>query len=173
MKSMNGILGTIIIALCIALLGAGCKKDEGGKDEVGTGPGGTADYGSFTINGAGYTNKQVTLVYVSGGLYSGETSIVGAGLSGADTVTFGLTFKGSSTGTRTWSDTTFASVQVHTGSGTRYFISLDGRGTTSISSYGNVGGTIVGTFSGQLIDLSLVTDTITVSNGSFSAIRTQ
>ncbi len=139
--------------------------------------GGGVGSGSFIIDGAGYTNATATLGDVLGGLYTGgtgpETSIGGAGTVGADSVHLEIYFPGApGTGKQVWSDSSGISVQITQGSTMKFYISLDGQGSTNITAYGAVGGDIVGTISGKLFGL-VASDTLTVSGGVFTAHRFQ
>ncbi len=141
--------------------------------------GGGGGSGSFVINGAGYSNVNVNITSAAGGLYSGgtgpETAAGGYGLAGSDTVTFEIYFPGSATGAHPWNDSSGFSFQIRSGTSVKTFISRDGGGSTIIDTYGSVGGNITGTMAGRMFGgvFPSFTDSLTVSSGSFTAIRTQ
>lgn len=169
--------GTVVLLLfCITLIFNSCSKDDG---TTGPGDGVNTGLGSagFTVNGGGYNNRTFSFSVASGGFNPDENlTVIGAILSSStDSVYLAITFPGNQTGTFTWSDSAgicfwyYGADTVH-----KYFCFYDSSGSTTVSSYGVVGGYISGTFSGKLIGGTIpytTLDTVTISNGSFSAKR--
>lgn len=176
--SSKTFLNLLTIAI-ILLLSAGlmsCKKDSG-PTNPGTDPGPTQYTTSFTLNGGGFNNRTITLQNTVGG-YDADDNISGigvAGISGSDSVSFALIFPGSSTGSFPWNDTTsYGLIIIGQTINQNMYVTLMGQGSTTVTGYGNPPtGQITGTFSGKFAQVAQSPDTITVTNGSFKALRVQ
>ena len=144
-----------------------------GEGSGGGGGGGGGGTTGLTLNGGGFTNQTFTLSNAYGGLASGITSIGAARIVSGDTLYLELGFTGSGAGSYPWGSTSTAFVMHSTPGSLKEFFSTPGSGTTTVTSYGSVGGNIVGTFSGKLYLVPGGTDSVTVTNGTFSALRVQ
>jgi hypothetical protein len=125
---------------------------------------------TLTLNGAGYSNRTVTLGNGIAG-YSISDTLTAVQFSGKvdnDSLYFSVVFKGNQTGTINWNDENGAIIYRTTSSGNYFYIGIT-QGTTTVSSYGVVSGKIEGTLSGKLIEASSLAE-LNIS-GSFSAIR--
>jgi hypothetical protein len=125
---------------------------------------------TITLNGAGYTNKSVTL---SNGLaeYSIPDTMTALQFSGKvdnDTLYFAILVKGNNTGTYNWDDENGTVIYRITSTGNYTYVGVT-QGSTTISSYGGVTGKIEGTVNGKLIEVSSLNE-LNIS-GSFSAVR--
>ncbi|MDI6767779.1 MAG: hypothetical protein QME52_13240 [Bacteroidota bacterium] len=171
----NFLTGRVMFVLFTILIFGACKEESSSP-----GPDNGTNVGlataSLIINGSGYINRTFSFS-VATGVHSpveNETGIAAGLSSGTDSVALVIVFPGNQTGTFGWSDTTVVGLFVYgTGGIQKTFTSYDGSGSTTVSSFGAVGGFISGTFSGKLIGGTPpnTTDTVTVSNGSFSAKR--
>lgn len=146
---------------------AGCSKDSNNPVDPGTVVKAEA---TLTLNGAGYTNKSVTL---SNGIcaYSPTdtvTAIQFAGKVDNDSLYFSIIFKGNQAGTITWNDENGAIIYRTTSTGDFGYIGIT-QGSTTVSSYGAVNGKVEGTISGKLIETTTQAE-LNIS-GSFSAVR--
>ncbi|HEX9250733.1 MAG TPA: hypothetical protein VF870_00750 [Ignavibacteriaceae bacterium] len=125
---------------------------------------------TLTLNGAGYSNRTVTLGNGIAG-YSISDSLTAVQFSGKvdnDSLYFSVVFKGNQTGTINWNDENGAIIYRTTSGGNYFYIGIT-QGTTTVSSYGAVSGKIEGTLSGKLIEASSQAE-LNIS-GSFSAVR--
>jgi hypothetical protein len=135
-----------------------------------------ADY--FTINGGPFKNTVVSFKTVtsSSGYYDTVTHVTNLVVSGAsgDSLNLGylITFDGTKTGTLTVGTGSnfieISTTSVNNASNVNLY-SSDASGLLNIASYNNVGGKIVGTFSGGF-NLN-GSDIYTVSNGNFNVPR--
>jgi len=121
----------------------------------------------LTLNGAGYTNKAVTL---SAGIsaYSISDTVTAIQFSGKadnDSLYFIIVLKGNQTGTVNWNIDNGAILLKNSSSA---YIG-ETQGTTTVSSYGAVNGKVEGTISGKLIEQSSQAE-LNIT-GSFSAVR--
>lgn len=133
--------------------------------------GGTA---SLTLNGAGFTNQTFNLSRAYSFYQSGITGVGAQRVAAGDSVYLVITFPGSTTGTFSWIDTSGVFLARNTPGSRRSFFSQPGSGTTVVSAYGSVNGNVVGTFSGKLYEFTgAVLDSVTVTNGAFTAARVQ
>jgi hypothetical protein len=167
---------TLIFAGIVAVLlaSSGCKKSESTTSPQG--PSSTSGTASFTLNGAGFSNASFTVSDL-GGVFSPSdnmTTILGSSASAADTLLLGIIFPGSSTGTFGFISDSIG-VIITSEATSSAFVSQTGSGQITVTAYGNVGGNIAGTFSGKLYGWTQLQqlDSVTVSNGSFNAIRYQ
>ena len=157
--------------VAVLLFSPGCKKSETATGPAGSGSAsGTA---SFTLDGAGVSNQTFSMSNVSGFFSTNDnaTSIVGVGVSGADTINMVIAFPGSTTGTFQF-DVSSAGMVLINSSG--IMTSGTGNGQIAVTAFGAVGGSVTGTFSGRLYELDLsmgIVDSAQVSNGSFNATR--
>ena len=160
-------------AVAIGLAGfiySGCGDDNsspaGGTTQT------TSGTASFTLNGAGFSNQSFTVSGVIGGFEDNQTGLAGGNPSAENQAVLNIGFPGSSTGTFQFNnDDTGIGVSLGSGASTRSFESISGTGQVVVTTYGNVGGNVVGTFSGKLYGgSSTALDTVTV-NGSFNAQR--
>jgi hypothetical protein len=171
MKSIPPLI--LVSSLIVFLFFSGCKKAESttGPTGPGTATGGTA---SFTLNGAGFSNQTVNIALLVGGfsVSNNMTGVAGSSVGAADTTWLTMAFPGSSTGTFQFSDTVGVVIRRGGGSSARMFVNGLGGGQIAVTAYGSVGGNITGSFSGRLYDVTLSgIDSVSVSNGSFSALR--
>lgn len=157
----------LFLLLLLTLFWIGCGKDNGTGPVVDTNPTGTM---TFTLNGGGFTNKAITLKTAIARYDVEEqmTAIFAAGVLETDSIVCGLVFPGNRTGTFVWStpENGFGIVL------SQQNVYLPLSGTTTVSSYGPVGSTVSGSFSGKIIRMGTY-DTVTVSNGQFSARHIQ
>ncbi|RJP71476.1 MAG: hypothetical protein C4539_04970 [Ignavibacteriales bacterium] len=170
MKISYRILSLVFV---FAVLIAGCKKDDSNPTGTDT-TGGTY---SITLNGDGFSNKQVTINSAAGG-YSTTNDVTGITLSCSDNIMVTLVSPGKQTGTFNFSvDETSSDIitglllVINAGTtSTKTYGVKSGSGTITISSYGSVGGQIKGSFTGKIYDVTSPTTEVTIS-GSFSATR--
>lgn len=171
--------------LTVSGIGAGSAsvtvRDSSGAATVSlpisvTTPGGGSGSASFTLNGGPFNNRTSTLTEVRGAYIPADraTGIYGRGISGSDSVYLYILFMGNQTGTFPWTDSTGVALLVGTGTTALGYESVEGRGQVVVTAYGSVGGNITGTFSGRMFGGGAAgADSVTVSNGSFSAVRLQ
>ncbi|MDP2365531.1 MAG: hypothetical protein Q8M94_17405 [Ignavibacteria bacterium] len=155
------------VLLVTILVFAGCSK-ESNNPVV---PPVVVAEAKLTLNGAGYTNKAVTL---SNGLsaYSLSDTVSIIQFSGKvdnDSLYFAIIFKGNQPGTFNWNDDNGAIIFRTTSTGNFTYIGIS-QGTTTVSSYGAVNGKVEGTISGKLIEATSQAE-LNITNGSFSAVR--
>ena len=170
----NTAVCVLFVALIVVFNSSGCNKTDST-----TNPGGNnnALQGSvsFTLNGAGFTNQSFSISGFLGGYSTSDkmTGLAGSSATTGDSTMLELVFPGTSTGTFSFfADSTGVAISRGTGSSTRAFVSGQGGGQIVVTSYGAVGGSIVGTFSGKLYEVKNTgLDSVTVSNGSFNAMR--
>lgn len=171
---MKNIASSILAgSLILFLFLSGCKKSDTATNPTGPGTttGGTA---SFTLNGAGFSNQNFSIAGVVGGfsVKDNMSGIAGASVSAGDTTWLAIAFPGSSTGTFQFGDTVGMVINRGAGSSAHAFVNGIGGGQIIVTAYGGVGGNITGSFSGKLYSLTQTAlDSLTVSNGSFSALR--
>jgi hypothetical protein len=130
----------------------------------------TSAEANIVLNGAGYTNKSITL---SNGLcgYSipdTTTVVYFNGTNDGDSLHLYIVFKGNHTGTINWDQDNGSELYKNTSSGYLTFIGIS-QGTTTVNTYGAVGDKIEGNINGKLIESTSQTE-LTIS-GSFSAVR--
>jgi hypothetical protein len=163
----------VAILLVVLLLSAGCSKKDSATNP--TGPGTTmSGTASFTLNGAGFTNQSFSITGMLGGFSVSDnmSGVTGSSATTGDSTMLTVVFPGSTTGTFLFSDTAAVVITRGTGSTQRAFVNTMGGGQIVVSTYGAVGGSIAGTFSGKLYEVSNTRlDSVTVSNGTFNALR--
>ncbi len=144
----------LLSVLAAALLATGCQ------DTVTDG----ASSNQFTINGDNtYTNALVTGDGVASVATTGNITI--SGLLNGKQAGIILTFDGTSDGTYTWGTAATATIMIDNN------VTYQGTsGQTVVTSVGESGGKVVGTFQGTLANVSNPSGSVTV-NGSFNATR--
>jgi len=158
-------------ALIILFISWGCNKNDSSTNPPTNQLQGTA---SFTLNGAGFTNQSFSISGFLGGYSTSDkmTALAGSSATTGDSTTLSIVFPGSATGTFQFTDTSGVVISRGTVSSTRVFVNRIGGGQIVVTSYGAVSGSIAGTFSGKLYEVTKQTlDSVTVSNGSFNAMR--
>jgi hypothetical protein len=170
---MKNIAARVIAGVTILLLvSSGCNKKDSATNP--TGPNTTGGTASLTLNGAGFSNQTFNFVGVMGGFSASDnmSAIFGSSVIAGDTTWLTIVFPGASTGTFQFSDTVGVVIMHGTSSSSGLFVNGPGGGQIAVTSYGAVGGSIAGSFSGRLYEFSLAAlDSVTVSNGSFNALR--
>ncbi len=167
---MKNVISYALVGILLFVFSSGCNK--GGVTGPATNPvaAGTA---SFTLNGAGFSNLTITMSNVMGGYSASDhmSAIVGSKMAAGDTTWLTVAFPGSGTGTFQFTDSSGVVISRQTGV-TRGFVNSVGGGQIVVTSYGTVTGSIAGTFSGKLYEVTQSgLDSVTVSNGSFNAVR--
>ena len=161
----------IMFIVVLLVVWCGCNKKDNATNPTGGTTSGTA---TLTLNGAGFSNQTFSFAGVVGGFSASDnlTGIVGTVASATDTTTLMIVFPGISTGTYQFSDTVGVVIVHSTASSSRFFANGPANGQIAVTTYGGVGGSIAGSFSGRLYEFSLSAfDSVTVSNGSFNAFR--
>jgi hypothetical protein len=123
----------------------------------------------ITLNGGGFNNQQITFNTGIGGYAINENITYAQFLAvqGGDTLLCYISYSGKQTGNQAWDlADTGVLLYEYGNSGTTIF--TPSAGSTNITSYGNVGSNITGTFSGTLQDAS--SQNISIS-GTFSVQR--
>lgn len=150
---------------------SGCSKDDSNPVNPG---GGNNQTNKITFTGGAYNNQTFNLTGVYGGYSVGGQISVAllSGMAGQDSMTIVVAFPGSTTGTFSWQDassdeTTSGVIISISNDPNKWYMSNGPTGSTAVTTYGAVGSTIVGTFSGKVYS---VTDSSTVS-GTFSVPR--
>lgn len=166
MYNSSKLLAVVLIILSFGIIS--CSKKSNPVEP----PTGGSTEAKITLNGAGFSNEQVSL---KSGLSSyfindNETYIQFIEAAGADTVFLALVFSGKQTGNYSWSATTpMVALFISSGSSSATFLS-SGTGSTNVTSYGDVGGSISGNLSGTMIEAASsanlqVSGTFTVTRG--------
>lgn len=162
------ILTLILFLSLTTIIFYGCSKESNNPVDTNNVTGESA---KLTLNGGGFSNKQVTLG--NGACQFSPTDTVTyfeyAAKVDSDSLFFGFAFPGNSAGNYSWTpnaiDVYFAK---KLSNGFETYIST-GQGSTNITSFGAVNGKVVGTISGKLVKYN---DTVTVNiSGNFSALR--
>jgi len=133
---------------------------------------------SFTMNGGLYSNESYTLATPlypsSGATYDTTLRVTWCNVYGAPSnvpYSVNIWFPGAQQGTFAWTYAlpleSYISIQLAYGQQSR--LSSTTNGSTTVTSYGNTGEQVVGTFSGFFLERS-VYDTVAI-NGSFSITR--
>lgn len=166
-----------ILSIVIFIFLSGCSKKSDSNPVSPENP--TTGSGSITLNGGGYNNTTINFAIGAGGYTSSEqmTACALYSATGSDSLFIVVEFPGKGTGDYQWVEYTDNSsningiaVSVYNSTGNyKYFIPKSG-GKTSISTYGNVGQTIVGSFNGTVKDAITSATTITIS-GTFKVLR--
>ncbi len=124
---------------------------------------------SCTLNGGGFSNQTLKYTVVAGSIYSLEDDATAVTFSNATSDGGVVVFRGKSTGTFTINENEDDTNGVIITIGGTQVIGLTS-GTIKVTTYGNVGGDVKGTFSGTAINASNG-ENVQVTNGSFSAKR--
>jgi hypothetical protein len=159
-----------LVVLIAALLFAACSKDS--SNPVNTGPDPNTSGASIKINGGGFVNKQVNLsLGLSAYIISDNATYVQfIGKVDNDSLYLVFAFEGKQTGTFPWSGSSIETYLLHISqTGSLVYANMT-EGSTTVSSYGEVGSKINGTFSGKLIETSAQQVEITI-DGTFSVVR--
>lgn len=157
-----------ITILSAVIFFSACSKES--NNPVGPDP--TISGASIKINGGGFVNKQVTL---SSGISAyavtdNATYAQFVGTVDSDSLYFAFIFDGKQTGTFSWnSDLTETYILHISQTESRLYVNV-GEGTTTITSYGSVGGKIEGKAVGKLVDMNTQQIEITI-DGTFSVVR--
>lgn len=171
MKTAKGcIIAGVVFVL---LVSSGCNKKDSATNPVAPGTT-TAGTASFTFNGAGFTNQSFSITGMVGGYSVSDkmSGVTGSSATTGDSTMLTIVFPGNATGTFSFSDTVGVVISRGTGSSQRGFVNGLGGGQIVVTAYGAVGTSITGTFSGKLYEVtSTQLDSVTVSNGSFNALR--
>jgi len=132
-------------------------------------PANTTDYGfTCTLNGGGYTNQAIKITPGSGSVYSVDDNQTAITCTNAATQVGVVSFKGNKTGTfQVTADDDDNLVMMTLGVGV--YIEIIS-GTINVTSYGAVGGDVIGTFTGQG-EIANGGQTVQVTNGTFKAKR--
>jgi hypothetical protein len=158
-----------LVLFTVILVFSGCSKNSDNPVEPNNII--TAE-ANLTLNGAGYTDKAVTLSNGVGGysVSDSSTALVFSGKSDNDSLYLYIVFKGNHTGTFNWDQNNSSILYKYSSTGNNIFLGVQ-QGTTTISSYGAVGAKVEGTLSGKLIEITSQAE-LNIS-GSFSAVRIQ
>lgn len=145
--------------------------------ETGGGGGGGGGTASFTLNGAGFNNAVFNLGSAYAAYFSSNnsTGVSAMAVQGSDTTWLFLNLPGNTTGTFQFSGGAAVFISHGGGQNVReFFSSPSGGGNITVTSYGNVGGNVTGTFSGTLYEFTQSgMDSVSLTNGSFVAERVQ
>lgn len=168
MKNIKSILFAVFAFAALSIF-VSCSSDK--KDENPLVPGANSQV-TMTLNGDGYSNQAVTLSNGLSSYSTGQnyTAVIFSGNVGTDSLYFYVVFEGNQTGTKNWDDNNGIILYKSSSSGTKSFMGVS-NGTLSVSSYEAVGGKVSGTFSGQIVNVNDTTNTISITNGSFSGVR--
>lgn len=163
MKNLKISYSIFFIALSISIM-ISCSKNTDNPVDPGSIVKAEA---SLTLNGAGYTNKTVTL---SNGIsaYSLSDTVTAIQFSGKvdnDSLYFAVIFKGNQAGTINWDIDNGAILLKNTS----LFYIGESQGSTTVSSYGSVNNKVEGNISGKLIEATSQAE-LNIT-GSFSAVR--
>ncbi len=166
-----------VLALLVFVVFSGCSKKSSSSNPLT--PGNVTGGGTITLNGGGYTNATVNFTTGVGAYLTSDkmTNCIFYGKVGADSILVLVGFAGTSTGNYQWQDFTQSStnfngvaVNIYNNAAgvNKYFVPKSG-GNTNVTTFGSVGQTIEGSYSGSTIDVA-TSETITVT-GSFKATR--
>ena len=155
-----------LAAISIMLLGS-CSSDSSTNP-----PANTTDYGfTCTLNGGGYTNQAIKITPGSGSVYSVADDQTAVTCTNAATEVGVVSFKGNKTGTykiEAGDDKNLVMMTIGA-VGTGVYIEIIS-GTINVTSYGAVGGDVIGTFSGQG-EIASNGNAVQITNGTFKAKR--
>ncbi|HEX7356795.1 MAG TPA: hypothetical protein VF270_03685 [Ignavibacteriaceae bacterium] len=157
----------VFIIILLMALNYSCSKDSNNPADPNNI---VTSEAKLTLNGAGYTNKSVTL---SNGVcsYSPGDTLTAAIFSGkvdSDSLYFYVIFKGNQTGTFNWNTENGVLIYKSSSGGFVSYIGVT-QGTTTISAYGSVTGKVEGSVNGKLIESGSLAE-LNVT-GTFSATR--
>jgi hypothetical protein len=121
-----------------------------------------------TLNGGGFNNITITYGTAAGAIYVPVDDETGISFTGATQSEVGtVSFQGNKTGTFTITEDNNNNIALLFAGNTGLTLTS---GTITVTTYGNIGGDIIGTFSGSGT-YSSNDQTVQVTNGSFSAKR--
>jgi hypothetical protein len=165
---MKSIL-TFLFCIIGFIFSSGCSKED-----TATAINNTVGSASITLNGGGLNSKTYNFTGFAGAYLASQnvTTATASTTDGSDNVQFIIAFPGQATGIFNWVGGNQASGVVVNYLNSQKSI-LGYSGSTTVTSYGSVGGQIVGTFSGSVIRTvisPLSIDTLSAS-GSFSILR--
>lgn len=174
--------------LSLLLIGvAGCKKSDK-DDPTPSNPGGAGEKISFVLQGDGFSNQSFAINSnstntVALAAYNVPDNYTGVGVKGntnaTKSVSAVIVLRGKTTGEYAigpdeQEDEAYMTLQVKDGSVEKMYTAMENAGILKVTSYGNVGDKIEGTFSGTLTRIDMTTgnpSTVTISNGKFSVAR--
>lgn len=157
-----------ITILSAAIFFGACSKDS--NNPVGPNP--TNSGASIKINGGGFVNKQVNLssgvsAYV---VNDNATYVQFVGTADGDSLYMVFIFEGKQTGTFSWNTDLTETYLLHISqTSSTLYVNVD-EGSTTITSYGEVGGKIEGKAVGKLVDMNTQLIEMTI-DGTFSVVR--
>jgi hypothetical protein len=157
-----------ITMLSIVVIFAACSKDSDNPVE----PNPTNSGASIKINGGGFVNKQINL---SSGISAhvvndNATYVQFVGTTDGDSLYLVFIFEGKQTGTFSWNTDLTETYLLHISqTGGTLYVNV-GEGSTTITSYGDVGGKIEGKAVGKLVDMNTQQIEMTI-DGTFSVVR--
>lgn len=152
----------VFLAAISIMLISSCSSDSSTNPLVNS-----TDYGfTCTLNGGGYTNQAVKITTGTGSIYSSDDNQTAVTCTNVNTDVGIVSFEGNKTGTFQITNGEVNLVMITLAQST--YIAMTS-GTINVTSYGNVGGDVVGTFSGQAAVVG--GQIIQVTNGTFKAKR--
>lgn len=164
MKSVNVFLGYLTV-ISIMLL-ASCSSDSSTNSPTNN----TSEYGfTCTLNGGGYTNQAVKIATVTGSVYVLDDDQTAVTCTNDANEVGIVSFKGNKAGTFQITESDENNNLVVITLRQSVYITLVS-GTINVTSYGSVGGDVVGTFSGQGMT-TVGEQPVQVTNGTFRAKR--
>jgi uncharacterized protein (UPF0333 family) len=162
-----------LVTLFITMLSAvifftACSKDT--NNPVTPDP--TNSGASIKINGGGFVNKQVNLssgisAYV---VNDNATYVQFIGTADSDSLYLVFIFEGKQTGTFSWNSNSTETYVLHISQTGGVLYANVGEGSTTVTSYGDVGGKIEGKAAGKLVDMNTQQIEMTI-DGTFSVVR--
>lgn len=162
------ILVLIIFLAITTIIFYGCSKDSNNPVDTNNV---TGEIAKLTLNGGGFSNKQITLG--NGACQFSPTDTVTyfeyAGKVDSDSMFLSFAFPGNTSGNYSWTPNVLDVVFAKKVNNSYEFYVPNGQGSTNITSFGAVNGKVTGTISGKLVKYN---DTVTVNiSGNFSALR--
>jgi hypothetical protein len=158
------------VMLSAILIFSACSKDS--NNPVDPGPDPNTSGASIKINGGGFVNKQVNLslgisAYV---VNDNATYAQFIGTVDSDSLYLVCIFEGKQTGTFSWNGNAAETYVLHISQTGGIIYANLAEGSTTITSYGNVGGKIEGKVVGKLVDMNTQQIEMTI-DGTFSVVR--
>jgi hypothetical protein len=157
----NRAVALALVSSTFLLVAAGCKKSNSGNSGTGM---------SATVAGTSWASTfPIVAFYTNTG---GVFDIAGGQFKNGDTTEFDLEFASPITLNKAVNSDTSAFIAVYTDTKTQAEYAVlpgsFGHAILTITSYDSTGHKIGGTFNGILYDTATLTDSIAVTNGSFS-----